>query len=459
MKKGERQQVKENKGLMTQGVIWKQLLWFAFPLLLGNLFQQFYNTVDSIVVGNYIGANALAAVGASTPIINLLVGMFAGLGTGAGVVIARFFGARDDRGVHDGVHTTIALCIVSGIAMSLIGTGLSPQILKWMHTPPEVMEGSITYLQIYFMGVGAMMIYNMGSGILRAVGDSRTPLYFLIASSILNIVLDLVFVIRIQMGVAGVAWATLVAQVVSASLVLIRLCRSKESYRLILRDIRFHKKVLLETIRIGLPGGIQNAVVSFSNVIVQYNINSFGAAAVAGCSTYTKVDGFAVLPVMSFSMAVTTFTGQNIGAKNYERVKQGAKTCLKISAAVTLTLSAALLLFGGKLLRVFSSDEVVLRYAVDMMHYLVPGYLFLAVAQTYCGVVRGAGISLVPMLALVGNMCVLRMIWIWAAMPVFHSITVVYLGYSLTWVTSALTMVIYYHKTGWLEKYAQSHRI
>ena len=445
--------MKENRGLMTEGVIWKQLLLFALPLLLGNLFQQFYNTVDSIVVGNYIGANALASVGASTPIVNLMVGMFTGLGTGAGVVIAQFFGAKDHKGVHDGVHTTIALCLVSGLVMAVVGVGLSPTILRLLDTPAEIMEGSVTYLQIYFMGVMALMIYNMGSGILRAVGDSRTPLYFLMVSSVVNILLDLLFVIKIQMGVAGVAWATLIAQAISACLVLIRLMTSTESYKLIVKDIRFHKKVLLETVRIGLPGGIQNAVISFSNLIVQYNINSFGAAAVAGCSAYTKIDGFAILPVMSFSMAITTFTGQNIGAKNYDRVRKGAKTCLVIALAVTLTLSGGLYLFGEKLLRVFSSDQQVLSYAVQMMHFLVPGYVCLATAHTYCGVVRGAGISMVPMLALVGNMCVLRVIWISLAMPVFHNIIVVFLGYSLTWLTSALTMVIYYHRSGWLERH------
>jgi len=445
--------MKENRGLMTEGVIWKQLLLFALPLLLGNLFQQFYNTVDSIVVGNYIGANALASVGASTPIVNLMVGMFTGLGTGAGVVIAQFFGAKDHKGVHDGVHTTIALCLVSGLVMAVVGVGLSPTILRLLDTPAEIMEGSVTYLQIYFMGVMALMIYNMGSGILRAVGDSRTPLYFLMVSSVVNILLDLLFVIKIQMGVAGVAWATLIAQAISACLVLIRLMTSTESYKLILKDIRFHKKVLLETVRIGLPGGIQNAVISFSNLIVQYNINSFGAAAVAGCSAYTKIDGFAILPVMSFSMAITTFTGQNIGAKNYDRVRKGAKTCLVIALAVTLTLSGGLYLFGEKLLRVFSSDQQVLSYAVQMMHFLVPGYVCLATAHTYCGVVRGASISMVPMLALVGNMCVLRVIWISLAMPVFHNIIVVFLGYSLTWLTSALTMMIYYHRSGWLERH------
>ena len=244
-----------------------------------------------------------------------MVGLFTGLGTGAGVVIAQFFGAKDEKGVHDGVHTTIALCLVAGVVMGFIGVGLSPAILRLLDTPAEIMEGSVTYLQIYFMGVIALMIYNMGSGILRAIGDSRTPLYFLMVSSVVNIVLDLVFVINVQMGVAGVAWATLIAQVISAGLVLIRLITTKECYRLIPRDIRFHKHALLETIRIGLPGGIQNAVVSFSNLIVQYNINSFGAAAVAGCSAYnpfsTKVRTISIILSMfsvTLGCTVASFT-------------------------------------------------------------------------------------------------------------------------------------------------------
>ena len=437
---------------LMHGPILKSLLLFMLPILVSNLFQQLYNTVDTMIVGNVLGDTALAAIGSCGSIYELLVGFGIGIGNGLAIVAARSYGAQD----HDLLKKTVAGSLVIGLVASLCITlagvlGLHPLLLM-LDTPAEIMEGSVTYLQIYFMGVIALMIYNMGSGILRAIGDSRTPLYFLMVSSVVNIVLDLVFVINVQMGVAGVAWATLIAQVISAGLVLIRLITTKECYRLIPRDIRFHKHALLETIRIGLPGGIQNAVVSFSNLIVQYNINSFGAAAVAGCSAYTKIDGFAVLPVMSFSMAVTTFTGQNVGARNYERVKKGASTCLKLSLAVTVTLSVLLYAFGGNLLRVFSSDPEVLSYAVNMMHFLVPGYVCLSVAHTYAGVVRGAGISIVPMLALVGNMCVLRIIWLTLAMPVFHSIVVVYLGYTLTWFGSGLTMLIYYYKSHWLER-------
>ena len=425
----------ETQGLMTKGSISKQLLFFSIPLLLGNLFQQLYNTMDSIVVGNFIGGNALAAVGASTPIINLLVGLFMGIATGAGVVIARFFGARDAKSVQDAVHTSFALTLIAGGVLTVAGVIFSPALLKAIGTPAEVLESAVIYLRIYFLG------------------DSKNPLYFLIVSSVLNILLDLLFVAVFQMGVAGVAWATLIAQAVSAVLVLALMMRSKGMIRLEIRKIRMSRFMFSEILRMGLPGGVQNAIVAFSNVIVQANINSFGAAAMAGCSSYSKIDGFAILPIMSFSMAITTFTGQNIGAKNFDRVKKGAKTCLFMSLAVSVVLSLSLLVFGKYIFRVFSPDEEILSYATMMCRFLVPGYLFLAITHTYCGVVRGAGVAMVPMLALVGNMCVLRMLWIWLAMPVFHSIIVVYLGYTLTWMTSALTMVLYYKKGNWLHRY------
>lgn len=439
-----------NRGLMTQGVIWKQLLLFAIPLLLGNLFQLLYNTVDSVVVGNYIGGNALAAVGASNPIINLLVGLFMGIATGAGVVISRYFGAQDRENVHEAVHTAVAFALASGVVLMVLGAILSPYLLQWIGTPPEVLDGAITYLQVYFYGILFTMVYNMGSGILRAVGDSKNPLYYLIVASIVNIVLDLLFVIKFQMGIGGVAWATLTAQGISAVLVLLKLMRTSEMYRLHLSHIHFNFPILKETIRVGLPSGLQNAIVSFSNVIVQVNINSFGAAAVAGCASYNKIDGFAALPVMSFSMAVTTFVGQNMGAGNHERVKKGMKSCLILSTSIVAVLSILLMIFGRYILRIFSSDPQIVYYGNYMLMVLAPGYVFLAVAQALCGVVRGAGKATVPMLVLVGNMCVVRIIWISIMMPLLNSILVVFLGYTLTWITSALCMVLYVRRARWL---------
>ena len=268
--------MENEKGLMTKGVIWKQILWFSLPLLLGNLFQQLYNTVDSIVVGQTIGSNALAAVGSSNPIINLLVSFFMGLSVGASVIISQSFGAQDKDRLHKAVHTSIALAIVGGLILMVVGILLTPLILTWVGTPPEVMDGSKLYLRIYFAGILGVVIYNIGSGILRAIGDSKTPLYFLIASALTNIVLDLVFVIALQMGVAGVAWATTISQALSGILILIVLSRTDEAYRLVFREIRFDSSSLKQIIKIGLPSGLQNAVISFSNVIVQSNINSFG---------------------------------------------------------------------------------------------------------------------------------------------------------------------------------------
>ena len=386
-------------------------------------------------------------------ILMTLTNLVSSFAMGTTVLLGQQIGCGERKQGGRTVGTAIVMFTVIALVMTAVLVIFAPQVSSIMNAPEEAFDKTVAYVRICGGGMLVIVAYNLIGCIFRGIGDSRTPLYFLMVSSVVNILLDLLFVIKVQMGVAGVAWATLIAQAISACLVLIRLMTSTESYKLILKDIRFHKKVLLETVRIGLPGGIQNAVISFSNLIVQYNINSFGAAAVAGCRAYTKIDGFAILPVMSFSMAITTFTGQNIGAKNYDRVRKGAKTCLVIALAVTLTLSGGLYLFGEKLLRVFSSDQQVLSYAVQMMHFLVPGYVCLAVAHTYCGVVRGAGISMVPMLALVGNMCVLRVIWISLAMPVFHNIIVVFLGYSLTWLTSALTMVIYYHRSGWLERH------
>lgn len=442
-----------SKGLMTEGVIWKELLLFSIPLLLGNLFQQLYNAVDSVVVGNYIGEQALAAVGSSAPVINLLVSFFMGLAVGAGVIISRYFGARNKQGLHDAIHTSIALTFAAGFLMTIVGVVLSPYILEWVGTPDDVMANSILYLRIYFLGILSVMTYNMGSGILRAVGDSKNPLYFLIISSVTNIFLDLLFVVVFKMGIAGVGWATLISQTISAILTMILLIKTKEEYQIILRHIRFHKDLLIEIVRLGLPSGLQNAVVSFSNVIVQSNINAFGSLAMAGCGSYTKIDGFAILPVMSFSMALTTFTGQNMGAKKYDRVKKGAKTGILMSVVTIVCISALLLLLGPRVLAIFSSDPTVIHYGLYMMKVLAPGYIFLAISHAFNGIIRGAGITTIPMIVMVTCWCGLRMTWILTTVPMFHDIGVVFLGWPITWIASALWLFLYYRKGKWMTKY------
>ncbi len=442
----------ETKGLMTEGVIWKKILLFSIPLLLGNVFQQLYNTVDSVVVGNYIGGNALAAVGTSGPVINLLVGLFAGVATGAGVVISRYFGARDDEGVHDAVHTTIAATLVGGVILSLIGIVISPTVLRLIGTPENILPDSITYLRIYFGGVIAMMIYNMGSGILRAVGDSKTPLYFLIVSSIVNVILDLVFVIYFDMGVAGVAWATLIAQIISALLTIFTLCRVEGSYRLTLSQISIKMPILMEVIRIGLPSGLQNAIISMSNIVVQSYLNSFGAAAIAGYSTYGKVDAFALMPVMSFSMAITTFTGQNIGAQNFRRVRQGVKTGLKLTCITAVVLTSGVILFAKPLLGIFTDDQEIISYGLQTMLYQAPFYVVLAMNNTLAGILRGAGKASVPSFIMAANMCGVRILWLMIMMPLFQSISIVYLAFSVTWTTTGLCLIFYYKSSHWLEQ-------
>ena len=446
------QEKTKQKGLMTEGVIWKELLLFSVPLLLGNLFQQLYNAVDSVVVGNYIGAQALAAVGSSAPVINLLVSFFMGLSVGAGVIISRYFGARNMESLQDSIHTSLALTMTAGIFMTLFGIIFSPTILRWIGTPSDVMSSSVLYLRIYFGGILSVMLYNMGSGILRAVGDSKNPLYFLIVSSITNILLDLLFVIVFDMGIAGVGWATLIAQTISAVLTLLLLIKTKQEYKVTLKKIRFHKDKLIEIIRLGLPSGIQNGVVSFSNVIVQSNINAFGSLAMAGCGAYTKIDGFAILPVMSYSMALTTFTGQNMGAKKYDRVKQGARSGIIMSLLTTITISALLLIFGEQVLSIFSDNPKVISYGLYMMHVLAPFYIFLAISHAFNGIIRGAGITTIPMIVMITCWCGMRMTWILASVPIFHDIGVVFMGWPLTWAASALWLFLYYKKGNWMKR-------
>ncbi len=438
------------KGLMSEGNIWKQLLFFSIPLVLGNIFQQLYNAVDSIIVGNFVGSQALAAVTSSSPVINMLISFFMGLSIGAGVVISRYFGANDRQGVSDSIHTSMAIIILAGIAMTFIGVLLTPYILQWIGVPQDVMSDSIVYLKIYFYGIVGVMIYNMGSGVLRALGDSKTPLYFLIFSSAVNIVLDYAFVVYLHMGVSGVAWATLISQCLSALLVCLLMMKGNASYQLRLRQLKIHPSILSEVIRVGLPSGVQNAIVSFSNVIVQSNINAFGSTAMAGCGAYTKIDGFAILPVTSYSMAITTFTGQNIGAGRFDRVRQGTKVCLTLSLITTLLISLLLFLFGDTALSIFTSDPAVISYGHIMLTLLVPGYFLLAISHAISGVLRGANRAATAMIIVISCWCGLRMAWILTSVPIFHSIHVVLLGWPISWLVSTIIFILYYRRGHWL---------
>lgn len=443
-----------NSTLMTEGVIWKQLLAFSMPLLVGNLFQQLYNTVDSVVVGNYIGSEALAAVGSSNSLINLIIGMFMGIATGAGVIISQYYGGQEREKLHWAVHTCMALSILGGIILTVIGIAASPVILKWMGTPEEVMANSVIYFRIFFGGSLFNLVYNMGAGILRAVGDSKRPLYYLCVSSIVNIVLDLVFVVVFRMGVAGVGYATVIAQLISAILVMTALLRSNEDYRLELSKIRIDVRMMKRILSLGIPSGIQQSIISLSNVIVQANVNSFGAAAMAGFGAYCKIDGFVMLPLQSFCMAATTFTGQNVGAGNIPRVKKGIFQGMIIGAVYTVVMSAVLFFQVDRVLRIFSSDAAVIGYGHRTMYLLLPFYMTMTVHNILMGSFRGAGKTMVSMLIGVGNMCILRMVYINLLVPFFPSYGAVMLCYPITWITTMLMDIIYCIRAPWLPKAA-----
>ena len=447
---GQKQKTKQV--IMTEGVIWKQLLAFSMPLLVGNLFQQLYNTVDSIVVGNFIGSEALAAVGSSNSLINLIIGMFMGIATGAGVIISQYYGAKDDQKLHWAVHTCMALSLIGGTLLIVLGVLLSPLILKWMGTPEEVMPNSVAYLRIFFCGSLFNLVYNMGAGVLRAVGDSRRPLYYLCVSSVVNIILDMVFVVVFHMGTAGVGYATVIAQAVSSVLTVRTLMKTEDSYRLVPSEIRIDRRMMKRILKLGIPSGIQQSIISLSNVIVQANINGFGAAAMAGYGAYSKVDGFAMLPLQSFCMASTTFTGQNIGAKKAKRVKDGMFQGIAISLSYTAFISVILYLNADKILRIFSPDEAVIAFGHTTMAILLPFYWSIAIHNILMGSIRGSGRTMITMLIGVGNMCILRMIYINLLVPFFPSFEAVMWCYPITWMTTMLMDCVYSAKAKWIPK-------
>lgn len=441
---------KQQKGLMTEGPIARQIILFALPLLLGNVFQQFYNTVDSIVVGNFIGKDALAAVGSSGSMINLVISAFMGLSVGASVVVSQCYGARNDAEVHKAVHTTVAFGFWGGVIVTLLGLLLSPQLLRWMGTPQSVMPESLTYFRVYFGGAMSMVMYNVLASILRAVGDSRRPLYFLIVSTLLNVVLDLVFVAVFSWGVMGVALATVIAQTVSVVLELWVLCRADGSYRVELRRVKMHRDMLPRIIRIGLPSALQNAVISFSNVVVQSNINAFGALAMAGCGAYNKIDGFAIMPAMSFSMSATTFVGQNHGAGKFDRIRQATRFTVLTSMIVSQVIGFGVMIFAPQLIRIFNSDPDVVAYGALMARCIAPFYFMLAGTHTQAGALRGVGLTRVPMIVFLTFWCGLRVLWITAAVHFLPDIRVVFFAYPITWTCSAITLMIYQKKRDWV---------
>ena len=439
---------------MTEGSIAKSILLFAVPLILGNLLQQLYNTADSIIVGNFVGANALAAVGSSGSPIYLLIGFSQGVAVGAGVVVAQFLGARDRKEAQEAVHTALAISVVMGLLLTIGGVACGRALLVWMNTPAEVLNDAVTYIRIYFGGMLFSVVYNMAAGILNAAGNSRRSLIYLAWASVTNIVLDLVFIVGLKMGVAGAAIATDISQLVSCVLSLRFLVRVQDDYQVTLRQIKWHKKMAARIIRVGLPTGIQNMVISFSNVLVQASVNSYGAAAMAGFAAYMKIDGFNILPVSSISMAATTFVGQNYGAGRLDRVKKGTWVTLAVGVVYTLITGTLLLLGQNAILHLFTQDEAVVAFGAAAMRWFCPFYFLLSILHGLAGAVRGTGASIPPMVVLLVSLCLFRIVWIQWVLPLFSGIEGVFILYPVSWALGAGLMILYAWKGKWMEYHA-----
>ena len=440
---------------MTSGNVYGLLIRFAVPLLLGNLFQQLYNTVDTWVVGNYVGKEAFSAVGTVNPILNMLIGFFMGLSTGAGVVISQYYGAKQAEKVSQTVHTALVMTMVLGVVFTAVGVGMTPLMLTFMKTPAEVLLEARTYLTIYFSGIFGLMVYNMGAGILRAVGDSQRPFYFLVLSASLNIVLDLVFVLVFHMGVAGVAYATILSQGISAVLVLAVLFRADNWCRVSVKKLRIHWDVLKKIIRVGIPAAIQMAITAFSNVFVQSYINYFGADCMGGWTAYAKIDTFLLLPMQSIAMGVTTFVGQNLGVNDVNRAKQGVSAALRMSVLSSLILMVPVLFFAPGLVSFFNDAPEVVRYGTLFLRLMSPFYVLCCVNQIFAGSLRGAGDSRAPMLIMLGSFVLFRQIYLFLMTRfVANTIVVVALGYPAGWLACSTITYLYYRFAHW-----EKHRV
>lgn len=445
----------ENKGLMTEGGIYRRIILFSIPLILGNFFQLMYNTIDSVIVGNFVGKTALAAVGASTPVINLMIAFFMGLATGAGVVVARYYGARRVAEESDAIHTFLLFSILFGAALSILGVLIAAPLLKWMGTPADCFDQAVAYLRIYFAGNIFVTVYNAGTGILQAVGDSKHPLYYLIASSILNVFGDLLFVRGFGMGTAGAALATILCEAISMVLVFWTLMKTRQEYRVQLHQLHINPDILKEIIRIGVPSGVQGMVVSFSNVIVMSYVSSFGSASVAGFSSANKFDNFLGLPVNSFMLASTTFTGQNLGARKFDRVVKGVHASLILSIATVVAGGLVVYIYANTCIGFFSQDPEVIAAGVKLIRIMCPFYIFLCFHQIWSGALRASGRSMVPMVTSIMAFVVIRQIFLALAMPVYHDLALIGYGYSFTWVLAAAFTGCYYFGSHWLQKEEQ----
>lgn len=437
----------------TEGVIWKQLMALFVPLWLGTFFQQLYNTIDSVIVGRFVGKGALAAVGCTGTVVTLTVGIFGGIASGAVVVIAQQYGARRHERVRQSVHTTMFLGAAMGVFFMAVGFWLTPWILRLMETPEDAMAEAVLYLRVYFLGMVPNVVYNMGTGVLRAVGDSRRPLYFLMAASLCNIVLDLVLVIVFELGVLGVAIATVASQLLSAVLVVVALMRAKgQSYQLHMKAIRPEWQSTKAINRLGVPAALQTVMYSLSNIVIQTAINSFGTDAVAAWTAYGKMDVIFWMSVSSMGLAVTTFAGQNYGAGKFDRLKQGVKVSVWITTAMAVFLSVVMTICARPLMGIFTPDSDVLVIGAAMVRFLAPTYITYVLVELLAGAIRGAGKSLAPTLITLFGVCALRLLWMLLVVPMHKTIPMVELSYPITWTVTSVALAVYYCKGRWLER-------
>lgn len=448
-----RQQVQERKNQITEGVIWKQLLLFFFPILFGTFFQQLYNAADAMIVGRFVGKEALSAVAGSTGMLTqMVVGFFVGLSSGAAVLVSQYYGAKQADMVSFAVHTFMAFGILAGLVMTFLGIALAPWMLEAMGTPAEVQEMSVLYLRVYFAGIIGNLVYNSGAAILRAVGDSRRPLYFLISSCLINIVLDVLLVVILGLGVLGAALATILCQVLSAGMVILALMRTKDMHHLDWRQVRMDPRMLKRTVRIGFPSGLQSVMYGLSNVIIQAAINSLGTDSVAAWAAYSKIDSLFWMMVSSFGIAVTTFVGQNFGAGRMERVRGGIRSCLTMTILSSAVLSLVIYNWGIYGFELFTADPEVERIGVAMMRYLSPMYVTYVTIEILSGALRGVGDCWRPMFLCCGGVCVLRVLWVLVAVPLKRDMYTIMFSYPLTWVVTTLLFAVYYRYFSQLKK-------
>lgn len=445
--------LRSSSSSLTEGSIWKSMLLFALPVFLGNVFQQLYNTFDSWVVGNYLGDNALAAVSSSGSLIFMMIGFFNGVAMGAGVIIARCYGAKDYDSMRRAIHTDVAFGLTAGILLTALGVAFTPTILRWMDTPEDVLPQSISYFRYYFCGAIFTVMYNIMVGILHAVGDSRHPLYYLIFSSFVNVVLDLLFVAVFRWGVGSAAIATTISQGVSALLCFRLLLTTKEPYRVELKKIRYHWDSFKDTVRYGLPSGVQNSVIAMANLVVQTNINSFGKAAMAGCGSYSKIEGFAFLPITCFAQALSTFVGQNLGAQQYGRVKKGVRFAVICSVSMAELIGVASYLLAPQLISIFNDSPEVVAYGAAHMRTICLFYCLLALSHCIAGILRGAGKATVPMFIMLGCWCLLRVTYISIAMQHVNELHTVSMAYPITWFASSVLFIIYFYAADWMHAF------